>query len=1727
MAKALKVVGKIASVAAVVLAFIPGGQPFAAAASAISGVANAGAALLAQPAPRDQGIEKVTISIDAPSPYVIGRTLTGGVLVHDVGYGVEYKDIPNPNRSLAHVISDCGPIDAIEALYSDGASITANGYAGGYYGQNMHFAKSLGSRPSAALSGPYGSIPQWTSSHKLSGKASALVSLRWDKKQKLFTGGLPKFSFLCRGVKVYDARQDSTYPGGSGPCRIGDETTYVYSENPSAHALTYAYGRYENGRRIYGVGKAIESMDVDAFVEWANVCDANNWKVGGVIDEPGNKWNNLKLIMEAGSAKPTHKGGLLSVYFDAPKVSVVELTEADLADDQATIPAGKSFKDRINSIVPRVRSPQHGYVYIPGTAVTIAQYEADDGELKRKEKQYSLCQDFTHGAQLAAYEIVNSRELSDITLTFKPLMLAYGPGEAVSLNMPTLGLVGQYNINRRRFDPLTATVEITLSSESVGKHSFALGATTTPPETPTLRFGEDYDTIRSAASGRDAALAILNATSWTLDLDITATNAGVATMSAHSRVYSDETIAVDGGTITGLGLNTLYYIYYDDPEGTGGDVTYFASLNEGDAQTSATNPDRHYVGYVTTPAANGAPTTGFSAGSPTSSVTIEALDTTALALAAADAALQGFVDQSVIDLAAADSVLQNSLDQAVVDLSAADDILQASVTNLDQAMISTQGQITQAVSTLEAADAVLQTSIANIDQNLSTTQTQLSDADALLQLALDGALLESESQALSITSLTAETRSVGLTSNGKFDTGDLTGFRALTSNPVTALPSYNGETNVVRSDSGYVPLYTEIGDFLMPVDPARKYRIRSKIHAGIESQRFYIGTEEYDESKVRFTSNKYPGGANFLQHASDGWVERKSNILTGTGGGSLQFTAGTKFVALRALLGFVTGPAGPSYISELWLEDVTDGEAVSSRIDDLDVVTANQATSIAQITTQSNSNLSQITTLNQTASDQAISISEIETINANQASSITSLNETTSTTASSLSDLTTTVDGNSASISTLDTTTATQATSITNLTVDVSDANSRIDSVETVNATQATVISGISTTVSGISSDIVTIQQTDANQAQSITSLESVNASQSASITSLNQTTSSQATSISQIETVNANQASSITSLDQTTSSTASSLASLTTTVDGHTSSISTLDTTTANQATSISTLTVDLGDANNRIDSAEVVNANQASSIASIETINANQASSISTLDTTTANQALSITSLTAETRSVGLTSNGKFDTGDLTGFRKLNGNTTTVLLNYNGETNVVRADSGYVPLYTDRGEFLMPVEHARKYVLRSKLHAGVDGQRFYVGTEEYDENKVKIASNKYPSAANALQNISDGWVERKSNILTGTGGGSLQFTAGTKFVALRALLGFVTGPAGPSYISELWLEDVTDGEAVSSRIDVVETVNASQATAISSLETTSANNTSTISALNTTTASQASTLSSLSTVSSSQSSSINVLSTTTADHASRVFNLETNIQGNNASITTLNSTTNGHAASITTLNANQRATIGFAVNGGSLSLQYVNGVGTTLRADADNIILNGSIQSAHIGALEVDTLHIAGNAVTGRQYSSASNSLNVSFYHNGATTAQGTTILQKTITTTGGDVYLDVDAWFSTLLVGSVGGSSDNMTRCVAYIKIYRGTTLIATRVFGQYLLDGDNTANERAHVLEVPNMAIFRDQPSAGSHTYCVKALVARVTSSATVTGFVPNIKDRVLRITEHKK
>lgn len=498
MSKVLRAVGQIAGVVATVAAFVPGGQGIAAIAGAVSAVSSIGAQALAKPPAAKGQITDRIIGANNPLPYLMGRSYSGGVQVHDVGYGGEVDGVDNPYRFLAVVHSACGPVDGIESTLANFAPVTFSGTAAtGYYANWWWRDTQLGARPETdALAPNFAGAPRWGASYRLSGFCAVGHTFRWSKRGRRFAGGqLPILGEIVRGVRVYDPRLDSTFPGGSGAHRINNEATWTYSRNPALHALTYAYGRYVNGVKVFGVDLGSASIDLASAVAWANTCDVNGWTCDGTIYEPGNKWENLKRICQAGGAVPVLVGGVLRFDYQAPRTALATITRDDLASGPLRDSLGRGWKDRHNTIVPLYRSANHQWEYVQSEAVTVAAFVTEDGEIKRDEIQYDLVTDKDQAAELATYELYQRRELGPINLPLKPHFRSYDPGDCFTLSadLSPTGAAIKVVMRSRSIDVVNGIISCTFETENDTKHVDALGTLGTEPTSFTFPTAEELD----------------------------------------------------------------------------------------------------------------------------------------------------------------------------------------------------------------------------------------------------------------------------------------------------------------------------------------------------------------------------------------------------------------------------------------------------------------------------------------------------------------------------------------------------------------------------------------------------------------------------------------------------------------------------------------------------------------------------------------------------------------------------------------------------------------------------------------------------------------------------------------------------------------------------------------------------------------------------------------------------------------------------------------------------------------------------------------------------------------------------------------------------------------------------------------------------------------------------------------------------------------------------------
>ena len=435
---------------------------------------------------------------EAGFPVVLGRAATAGSIIHMDEHGPD-----NRYLTIANLLS-AGQVDAIESFKADRVAVSFSGTGAtspAEYADKMWLSVSTGASATALSVGslPHGasSLAGWGSNSSLPGLSHTLWTLFQDSKFKSYPQGAPTPLHVLRGVKIYDPRKDSTYPGGSGAHRLDDPTTWEFSRNPGLHAIAWALGHKitdPNTGKVFriGIGCTASGLHWPAFIELANVCDANGWEVSAVPTSVDSSHQVLKAILQAGGARYSSLAGRISCIARTPRSSVVTVSAADTAGP-FEIDVNTDRLTRRNTIRPRCVQEDHDWQMTPQDAVSVPEFvTADGGELGQSlDFAYvAVAPGSTNAAQpaeLAAYAMLDSREPIIGTVPFKPHMAQLEPGDPFTMTEPGFLLDGVKLIClQRTINAVDNIVQISFISETDGTHEFALGRTNTPPTPPGL-----------------------------------------------------------------------------------------------------------------------------------------------------------------------------------------------------------------------------------------------------------------------------------------------------------------------------------------------------------------------------------------------------------------------------------------------------------------------------------------------------------------------------------------------------------------------------------------------------------------------------------------------------------------------------------------------------------------------------------------------------------------------------------------------------------------------------------------------------------------------------------------------------------------------------------------------------------------------------------------------------------------------------------------------------------------------------------------------------------------------------------------------------------------------------------------------------------------------------------------------------------------------------------------
>jgi hypothetical protein len=466
---------------------------------------------------------EVRLDPDPPLALMVGRTAHAGRPLHHNAVG------GSKNYLSFLLLLSALPITSIESFTANAQPVVFGTDAGegasGFYQNRMWQVRTLGAAGGSYLkhtatgtkdtpANHQGNLPEWTAAHKLTNCAAALWTMRADPVK--YSTGLPRPLFVGLGVTAWDPRFDSTYPGGEGSQRRDDWRTWGYTANPHLHALAWARGHRAQrpdgtlGSVLLGIGAPDHQIDIGSFVEAANVALANGWTLSGVPTSDDDPKNVLEAMLQAGGGQSLSRGGRIGVIVNAPKASVVTITREDLAGEPV-IDTSSARRDRINIVIPKFRQEQGGWETLPGQPVSVQAYQDEDGEERPREIEYPYVgggdEAAAQAAQLAAYDVVNTREGITGALPCKPHMIGLRAGHGFTADEPEWGLNGQKCVvTQRDFDLQTGVVTIAFRSETDPKHDFALGRTDVAPPTPALT-GVDPSLVPAPAAGTWAAAA--------------------------------------------------------------------------------------------------------------------------------------------------------------------------------------------------------------------------------------------------------------------------------------------------------------------------------------------------------------------------------------------------------------------------------------------------------------------------------------------------------------------------------------------------------------------------------------------------------------------------------------------------------------------------------------------------------------------------------------------------------------------------------------------------------------------------------------------------------------------------------------------------------------------------------------------------------------------------------------------------------------------------------------------------------------------------------------------------------------------------------------------------------------------------------------------------------------------------------------------------------------------
>jgi hypothetical protein len=364
----------------------------------------------------------------APHEYVYGQTRKGGIITFLETSGAS-------NKYLHMIVALAGhEVEAIGDIYVNDEVVTidANGYVTGTrWKSKIRVLKHLGNQTSwttnfanAATNLRDTISAECDLPSTFVGLGIAYLYARIEYDQDVFSGGMPTFTAVVSGKKVYNPVTATTSYSNNAARVIRDYITSSYGLNDAAINDTYF---------------AAATNDCDDAIPLAGGGTQARYTIDGVINADSTIGTALADMMEACNGALFFSGGEWKCKVGVYNASVKSLTLDDFRS-AITFSTRMPRRENFNRVTGKFIDASSDWIETDFPAITSTAFLAEDGGLENSiDVGLNLVTNAARAQRLAKQKLFRSREQMTISAEFGLAALSVEVGDIIDLTIDRYG----------------------------------------------------------------------------------------------------------------------------------------------------------------------------------------------------------------------------------------------------------------------------------------------------------------------------------------------------------------------------------------------------------------------------------------------------------------------------------------------------------------------------------------------------------------------------------------------------------------------------------------------------------------------------------------------------------------------------------------------------------------------------------------------------------------------------------------------------------------------------------------------------------------------------------------------------------------------------------------------------------------------------------------------------------------------------------------------------------------------------------------------------------------------------------------------------------------------------------------------------------------------------------------------------------------------------------------